>query len=150
MFDLQPDIPWWRQPRLFLYFLAVSGIVMASLGFFIYYHFSDVYPYDLIALSCLTEAAIYMRFLRMIVCPTQIFVAVAYQAAWFIRGISFPLDFVVLYKSFETVIVMFAAQIYAFAFINLSLQLFICVDLYLTLKDPFYPRQRRGRCQYFI
>ena len=94
---------------------------MTALGFFIYYHFSDIYPYDLIALSCLTEAAIYMRWLRMIVCPTQVFVAVAYQVFWFIPGARYPLDFVTLYKSFELVVVMFAAQTYAFAFINLSL-----------------------------
>ena len=44
------------------------------------------------------------------------------------------------YKSFEAVIVMFAAQIYAFALVNLSIQLFICIDFYLMLWNPFFPR----------
>jgi len=43
---------------------------MASIGFYIQAKLSDVYPYNLIALACLTEAAIYMRFMRMIVCPS--------------------------------------------------------------------------------
>jgi len=34
--------------------------------------------------------------------------------------------------------------------VNLTIQLFICIDFYLTLKNPFYPRQRRGRCQSLI
>jgi hypothetical protein len=78
MFEIKSDVPWWLQPRLFLYFLAVSGLVMASLGFFLYAQLKDIYPYDLVALSCLTEAAIYLRFMRMIVCPTQIFVTMVY------------------------------------------------------------------------
>ena len=51
-----------------------------------------------------------------------------------------PFDFVTYYKAFEIVVVMFAAQIYAFALVNLSIQLFICIDFYLTLWNPFYPR----------
>ena len=49
-----------------------------SIGFFIYTKLSDIYPYNLVATACLTEAAIYMRFMRMIVCPTQIFVILLY------------------------------------------------------------------------
>jgi 1-phosphatidylinositol-4-phosphate 5-kinase len=57
------------------------------------------------------------------------------------------IDNEVIYKYFEIVIVLFAGQIYAFAFVNLSIQLFICIDFYLTLRNPFFPRHRRGRCQ---
>ena len=113
---------------------------MASLGFFLYAKLKDIYPYDLIAIACLTEAAIYMRFMRMIVCPSQIFVHLVYQVGWIWQDYSEPFDFVTYYKSFEIVIVLFAAQIYAFALINLSIQLFICLDFYLTLWNPFYPR----------
>ena len=55
------------------------------------------------------------------------------------------IDNEIIYKYFEIVIVLFAGQIYAFAFVNLSIQLFICIDFYLTLRNPFYPRHRRGR-----
>lgn len=78
MFEIQPKLEWWLQPRLFLYFLGFSGMFMASIGFFIYAKLSDIYPYNLVATACLTEAAIYMRFMRMIVCPTQIFVILLY------------------------------------------------------------------------
>ena len=70
MFQIQPELEWWMQPRLFLYFLGVSGLSMASIGFYIYAKLRDIYPYNLIATACLTEAAIYWRFMRMIVCPT--------------------------------------------------------------------------------
>lgn len=78
MFEIQPKLEWWLQPRLFLYFLGVSGLTMAAIGFYIYAKLSDIYPYNLVATACLTEAAIYMRFMRMIVCPSQIFVILLY------------------------------------------------------------------------
>jgi hypothetical protein len=56
--------------KTLLYFLATSGILMAAIGFYIQAKLGDIYPYNLIALACLTEAAIYMRFMRMIVCPS--------------------------------------------------------------------------------
>jgi hypothetical protein len=70
MFEIQPDLSWWLQPRLFIYFLAVSGISMASIGFYMYSQLGDIYPYNFIASACLVEAAIYFRFMRMSVCPT--------------------------------------------------------------------------------
>ena len=76
MFEIQPKLDWWMQPRLFLYFLGASGVLMAAIGFYIYAKLRDIYPYNLIATACLTEAAIYWRFMRMIVCPTQIFVII--------------------------------------------------------------------------
>lgn len=70
MFMINPQLSWWLQPRLFLYFLAISGIMMASVGFYIFSRLRDIYPYNFIATSCLVEAAIYFRFMRMIVCPS--------------------------------------------------------------------------------
>jgi len=79
---------------------------MASIGFYIHANLSDVYPYNLIAIGCLTEAAIYMRFMRMIVCPSQIYVLIVkYLPYSFFKKIDNELYF----KSFETVIVLFAA-----------------------------------------
>ena len=78
MFMINPQLSWWLQPRLFLYFLAISGVMMASIGFYIFARLKDIYPYNFIATSCLVEAAIYFRFMRMIVCPTQIYVFLAY------------------------------------------------------------------------
>ena len=37
MFEIQPDMEWFMQPRLFLYFLAISGFTMCMLGFYLYY-----------------------------------------------------------------------------------------------------------------
>lgn len=70
MFEPQPKAPWWLQPRLFLYFLAFSGVMMASIGFYIFARLRDIYPYNYVAAACLVEAAIYFRFMRMIVCPS--------------------------------------------------------------------------------
>jgi hypothetical protein len=47
---------------------------MTLIGFYIQANLSDIYPYNLIAIACLTEAAIYMRFMRMIVCPSHIYI----------------------------------------------------------------------------
>ena len=105
MFEIQPKLEWWLQPRLFLYFLGVSGLSMASIGFFIYAKLRDIYPYNLVATACLTEAAIYMRFMRMIVCPTQIFVFLLYAFPVY----SYEIDFYQYYQSFQAIIVLFAA-----------------------------------------
>ena len=146
MFEIQPDLSWWLQPRLFIYFLAVSGVTMASIGFYIYSKLGDIYPYNFIASACLVEAAIYFRFMRMTVCPSQVYVFLAYYFPVFGASV----NNIIIYKYFETVIVLFAAQIYGFALVNLTLQLFICIDFYQMLKNPFYPRQRRGRFQHFF
>lgn len=105
MFEINPNESWWLQPRLFLYFLGFSGIVMASIGFYIYAKLSDIYPYNFVAYSCLVEAAIYFRFMRMIVCPSQIYVILIYYFPIFgWHNISNE----IVYKYFEAVIVFFA------------------------------------------
>jgi hypothetical protein len=48
----------------------VTGLSMASLGFFLLIKLNDIYPYNLIAATCLVEAAIYFRCMRMILCPS--------------------------------------------------------------------------------
>ena len=135
MFDDLPNTSYWLQPKLFLYFLALSGILMSVIGFYIFANIRDVYPYDLVAASCLVEAAIYFRFMRLAVCPTQVY----YTLALFFPVLG-PITNEVLFSYFQTIVVLFAGQIYAFSFINLSLQMFLCIDFYLTLKNPFYPR----------
>lgn len=139
LFDDIPNTSYWLQPKLFLYFLALSGILMSIIGFYIFANLRDVYPYDLVAASCLVEAAIYFRFMRLAVCPSQVY----YTLALFFPVMG-PITNEVLFNYFQTIVVLFAGQIYAFSFINLSLQMFLCIDFYLTLKNPFYPRQRRG------
>jgi hypothetical protein len=126
MFEIQDKLEWWMQPRLFLYFLGASGLMMAAIGFYIYAKLRDIYPYNLIATACLTEAAIYWRFMRMIVCPTQIFVILINMFPVY----GWEISYYQYYQSFQTVIVLFAAQIYAFAVVNLSMQLFICYDFF--------------------
>lgn len=96
MFEIQPQLEWWLQPRLFLYFLGVSGLAMASIGFYISAKLGDIYPYNLVATACLTEAAIYMRFMRMIVCPTQIFVILLYTFPLY----GYDIQFYQFYNSF--------------------------------------------------
>ncbi len=54
---------------LHLCMYGIAGVIMALLGLFIYYTLGDIYPYDLIAFSCLTESAIYMRIMRITICP---------------------------------------------------------------------------------
>ena len=124
--EIQDKLEWWMQPRLFLYFLGASGLMMAAIGFYIYAKLRDIYPYNLIATACLTEAAIYWRFMRMIVCPTQIFVILINMFPVY----GWEISYYQYYQSFQTVIVLFAAQIYAFAVVNLSMQLFICYDFF--------------------
>ena len=142
MFEFAPEKSWWLQPRLFLYFLGFSGVTMATIGFYIYAKLRDIYPYNLIATACLTEAAIYFRFMRIIVCPTYVYVFIIYY---------FPIygwhniNNAQLFKSFQAIILLFAGQVYSIAVVNLSLQVFICIDFYMMLKNPFYPRRRRGR-----
>ena len=105
MFMINPQLSWWLQPRLFLYFLAISGVMMASIGFYIFARLKDIYPYNFIATSCLVEAAIYFRFMRMIVCPSQIYVFLAYYFP--VYGLE-HIDNNIIYKYFEMVIVLFA------------------------------------------
>jgi hypothetical protein len=78
---------------------------MASIGFYIFWKLSDIYPYNFIATACLVEAAIYFRFMRMIVCPSQVYVFLAYYFPIF----GLEVDNMVIYKYFESVIVLFAA-----------------------------------------
>ena len=91
---------------------------MSAIGFFILFNLSDVYPYQIIAASCLVEASIYFRFLRMTVCPSQVHVIMANFFPIF--GFQTVTN-KIIYKYFEFIIVFFAGQIYAHAFVNLSL-----------------------------
>ncbi len=124
MFNIRPGVSFWLQPRLFLFFLAACGTTMTAIGLYIYFELGNIYPYNFIAAACLTEAAIYLRFMRMIVCPAQIYVFLVYYTSPILKILGIQTGKInneILYRSFETVIVMFAAQIYAFAVINLTI-----------------------------
>jgi hypothetical protein len=67
---------------LFLVFLGISGVINAAIGFYIFAKLRDIYPYNFIATACLTEAAIHLRLMRMIVCPSQVYVILSYSYAY--------------------------------------------------------------------
>ena len=113
------------------------------MGFYIFSELRDIYPYNLIAASCLLEAASYFYFMVFFVCPLQVYIFLAYYFPVF--GIQ-KIDNIVLWKYFKMVIGSFYGQLYGFHSINLTIQFFICIDLLLMLKNPFYPRHRRRRC----
>ncbi len=147
LYDYDPQFPWWQQPSLFQYLQAISGILLTVIGFFIYQNLKDVYPYNLIAISCLTEASIYMRFLRMFLCPLKIYKFLSFYYP--LKKIS-QIDNECHYQSFETIIIIFNSHLQAFDFINLLIQVFICSELYDILRNPFYSRKRRSQFCYQI
>jgi hypothetical protein len=81
---------------------------LTVIGFYIYQNLKEVYPYNLIAISCLTEATIYMRFLRIFLCPSKIYIFLSYYLP--IKPLK-KIDNECHYKSFETIIVIFGAHL---------------------------------------
>ena len=147
---------------------TISSFSLLLVGMFLLLHPNfKKHPYRLIAYTCLFEASVFCgQFNNVFIDYFQQYVYFARSSEIFkllVTGqFSKMLHFLSLssemkdewvtystiYEWHQAFMVLFKSITYFSIIVNICLNSFLMLDLYLTLKNPFYPRTRRAR-KYF-
>ena len=125
----------------------LSGFILTLVGFFILLHKKfQKHPYQLIGWACVYNAiGFFLRYSNFLVCFLDLpwlFQLSIDPYYYLVNGTSHP---IMIWNKFQSIYISWKVVSYISIYLNLAANSLIFIDLYLTIRNPFYARQRRAK-----
>ena len=118
---------------------TLSGLCLAIIGFFFLLNKKfKKHPYSLFAYACLLQSVYFFcHYSNFLICLLNLSLSLEWSK------FNFNPDYEDIFFSFKTLLIMWKTICISMTYMQLTANSIIFIDLYLTLKNPFYPRKKR-------